>query len=113
MNPPPINRLTIAAGNTRNAANTRKPKKKSANPPIMTRPRIMPNMKLKYPSGATQGNIPTHVEKKAGDSNAIPLNAISAAAVKNNAAGNHQNLTRSGARENGNGPYTTPPRGCA
>jgi hypothetical protein len=111
MNPPPINRLTIAAGNTRNAANTRKPKKKRTNPPIMTSPRIAPSMKPKYPRGATQGNIPTQAEKKAGDNNAPPFNTINAAAVEDNAAGIHQYLTRNGGRRNG--PYKTPPEGRA
>lgn len=109
-NPPPMKRLTIAAGNTRNAASTRKPRKYSTSPPIMTKPRIMPSMKLKYPSGTTQGKNATQAEKKTGDNSAIPFTAISAAAMENNIAGIHQFPSRKGAR--GNGPYTTPPGGC-
>jgi len=107
MNPPPMNRLTIAAGITRNAPNIRKPNKKSTSPPIITRPRIAPSMKPKDASGATQGKIPTQADKKTGDNNATPFNIINTAAVRNNAAGTHQYLTRSAGRRNG--PYQTPP----
>jgi hypothetical protein len=106
MNPPPMNRLTIAAGNTRNADRTRKPRKYRANAPIMIRLRTMPRMKLKYPIGITQGNMLAQTEKKTGDNNAAALTPISAAAMKNNAAGIHQYFSRKGAR--GNGPHAIP-----
>ena len=104
-----MNRLTIAAGNTRNADSTRKPRKYRANAPIMIRLRIIPSMKLKYPIGITQGNTLTQAEKNTGDNNAAALRPISAAAMKNNAAGIHQYLSSKGGR--GNGPYSTPPGG--
>ncbi len=108
-NPPPMSRLTIAAGNTRNADNTRKPRKYRANAPIIIRLRIMPSMKLKYPMGTTHGNTLTQAAKKTGDSNAAALMAISTAATKNNTTGIHQYFTRKGGR--GNGPNSTPPGG--
>ena len=108
-NPPPMNRLSIAVGKTMKADSTRKPKKNMTNPPRITRPSTTPSMTPKELIGATHGNNPTHTAKKTGDSSAIPLATMSAAATKNNAAGAHQNRTRNGGRRNG--PYKTPPGG--
>jgi hypothetical protein len=109
MNPPPMNKLRIADGNTRNAESTRKPKKYKANAPTMIRLRTMPSMKLKYPIGITQGNTLAQAEKKIGDNSAAALRPISAAATKKSTAGIHQYFNRKGGRENG--PYNTPPEG--
>jgi hypothetical protein len=111
MNPPPMNKLTIAAGITRNAPNIRKPNRKSTSPPIITRPRIAPSMKPTDARGATQGKIPTQADRKAGDNNATPLSIISTAAARNSPAGTHQYRITSAGR--GNGPYQTPPEAGA
>ena len=63
-------------------------------------------MKAKDASGATQGKSPTQANRNAGDNNAMALNIISTAAVRNSAAGTHQYVTRNAGR--GNGPYQTP-----
>ena len=104
-----MNKLTIAAGNTRNADSTRNPRKYRANAPIMIKLRTMPSMKLKYPMGITHGNTLTQAEKKTGDNSAAALRPISAAAMKNKTAGIHQYFSRKGLP--GNGPYSTPPGG--
>lgn len=82
-----MSRLSIAAGNTKNTANTRKPNRKSTKLPIITRPRTMPIMKAKDPSIATHGNKPTQAAKKAGDNKTTALSRTNVAVTNSNAAG--------------------------
>ena len=111
MNPPPINRLRIAAGNTKNTARTLKPNSRRTNPPTTTRPRITPSMNPNDPSAATQGNNPVQTEKKGGESSAIAFATISPAAMRNKAAGTHKYMSGKMGREIGQGPNRTPPAG--
>ncbi len=104
INPPPMSKLRIAAGKTRNVDNTLNPNRSRTNPPIITRPRTTPSMKPKDPIIPTHGNNPTQTTRKAGDRSAIALNMMSVAAMKNNAAGTQRYIVWKGVWENGNCP---------
>jgi hypothetical protein len=97
-----MSKLKIAAGKTRNVDKTLNLSRSRTNPPIITRPRIIPSMKPNDPIIPTQGNNPTQTTRKAGDSSAIALNMISIPAMKYNAAGTQRDIVWKG--KNGIGP---------
>jgi hypothetical protein len=109
MKPPPMNRLTMAAGNTISAARTLNPKKSITKAPSITRPSTTPSMKPKAPRLATHGKNATQAVKKTGESSATPFKKMRNAAVPSRASGNHQKRIKNGAF--GNGPIHVPPGG--
>jgi len=100
-----MNRLTIALGITRKAANARKPRKYMTIPPRMIRPSTIPSMKPNELIGIIHGKYPDHIAKKTGESKARPLATIKLAAMKSSATGKRKWWKKSG---RGNGPYQTP-----
>ena len=82
--PPPMKRLTMAAGKTMNADRTLKPSMYRKIAPRIIMPSTTPSMKLKLPSWRTHGKKRIQVAKNDGHSSAAALTNISAAEMRSN-----------------------------